>query len=150
MIRWRYKTLHFELKKDGILGSLFLDEEELERSLCRHGQDGWELVAVLDVKDGLIALCKQPFIEENVAKPAAIAPSGWGQKEGTTDDQAEPLVQPASKPPAVKAAVMPPEPEPPADLFGEPDDEDGAPLDGPRVDTASDEEGSGLAGIKIE
>ncbi|MDR0477153.1 MAG: DUF4177 domain-containing protein [Desulfobulbaceae bacterium] len=166
MIRWRYKTLHFELKKDGILGGLFLDEQELERSLCRHGQDGWELVAILDVRDGLVALCKQPFAEGNIAGAEAMAASGRKEEGSIPDAEATPLVQaaigfrdiahpgltPEARPLAVKKAAAPqPEPEEQStDLFGQSDDEDEAPSDGPRVDTGGDEEGSGLSSIKIE
>lgn len=142
MKRWRYKTLHFELKKDGILGSPFLDEAELERSLCRYGQDGWELVAVLDVQDGLIALCKQPFSEENIAKPEPVLAPRRQEEAAVLDVKDEPLAKPAAKPP---------KPEQPASLFGDPDDEDEARLKGPSIDTdGADEEGSGLSSIKIE
>jgi len=153
MRRWRYKTLHFQLKKDGILGNFFLDEEELEQSLCRHGRDGWELVTVLDVQDGLVALCKQPFLEENLAdsEPLAkpLAASGWEEGEAPMGAEAEPLV---------KSAAKPPEPERPAErpaewsstLFGESDDEDEALSAGPSIDAGGDEEGSGLSNIKIE
>jgi hypothetical protein len=58
-MRWSYKTLHFELKKDGLLGSVFLDESEIEQSLNEYGQGGWELVSMLETRDGLIAVFKQ-------------------------------------------------------------------------------------------
>ena len=148
MTRWRYKTLHFDLKKDGILGSFFLDEEELEQSLCRHGQEGWELVAVLDVQGGLVALCKQPFSEEDVLELEPLVALRREEEDTVPDAKIELLAKPATKPRAGKPAKSE-RTERPVSLFDEPDD-DVAPLDGPRIDTGGDEEGSHLSNIKIE
>lgn len=69
-IRWCYKTVFYELKKEGILGGIFLDEAEVEESLNEYGKAGWELVSVMEIHGGLIAIFKQPititpsFIEE--------------------------------------------------------------------------------------
>ncbi len=60
-MRWSYKTVHFSLKKEGLLGSAFLDEAEIEISLNEFGQSGWELVSFMEVNDGLIAVFKQPL-----------------------------------------------------------------------------------------
>ena len=60
-MRWGYKTVHFSLKKDGILGNSFLDEAEIEVTLNEYGKSGWELVSFMEVNDGLIAVFKQPF-----------------------------------------------------------------------------------------
>ena len=60
-MRWSYKTVHYELKKEGILGSAFLDESEIELSLNQYGKAGWELVSLLETMDGLIAIFKQPL-----------------------------------------------------------------------------------------
>lgn len=60
-MRWSYKTVHYELKKEGILGSAFLDEPEIELSLNQYGKAGWELVSVFETMDGLIAIFKQPL-----------------------------------------------------------------------------------------
>ncbi|PHR30659.1 MAG: hypothetical protein COA36_01225 [Desulfotalea sp.] len=58
-MRWSYKTVHFELKKEGLLGSSFLDESEIELSLNEYGKSGWELISMLETMDGLIAVFKQ-------------------------------------------------------------------------------------------
>lgn len=58
-MRWSYKTVRYELKKDGLLGSAFLDEAEVEESLNEYGKAGWELVSVLETLDGVIAIFKQ-------------------------------------------------------------------------------------------
>lgn len=60
-MRWSYKTVHFSLKKDGLLGSAFIDENEIEITLNDFGKSGWELVSFMEVNDGLIAVFKQPF-----------------------------------------------------------------------------------------
>lgn len=60
-MRWSYKTIHYELKKEGILGSAFLDEPEIELSLNQYGKAGWELVSMLETMDGVIAIFKQPL-----------------------------------------------------------------------------------------
>lgn len=60
-MRWSYKTVHYEMKKEGLLGSAFLDESEVELSLNEYGKAGWELVSILETHDGLIAVFKQPL-----------------------------------------------------------------------------------------
>lgn len=60
-MRWSYKTIRYELKKEGLLGSAFLDEPEIELSLNQYGKAGWELVSLLETLDGLIAVFKQPL-----------------------------------------------------------------------------------------
>ena len=62
-MRWGYKTVHFSLKKEGLLGSAFLDEAEIEVSLNEFGKAGWELISLMEVNDGLIGVFKQPFSE---------------------------------------------------------------------------------------
>jgi hypothetical protein len=64
-MRWSYKTVHYELKKEGLLGSAFLDESEMELSLNEYGKAGWELVSVIENMDGLVAVFKQPLSLEN-------------------------------------------------------------------------------------
>jgi len=60
-MRWSYKTIHYELKKEGLLGSAFLDGPEIELSLNQYGKAGWELVSMLETMDGVIAIFKQPL-----------------------------------------------------------------------------------------
>lgn len=60
-MKWSYKTIHFALKKEGLLGAGFLDESEIEQALNEYGRSGWELVSVLEVQDGIIAIFKQPL-----------------------------------------------------------------------------------------
>ena len=71
-MRWCYKTVHFDLKKEGFLGNAFLDEAEVEQSLNEYGQSGWELVSIVETQDGLIAFFKQPL--EPVTKGKTLHP----------------------------------------------------------------------------
>jgi hypothetical protein len=58
-MRWSYKTVHYDLKKEGLLGSTFIDESEIELSLNEYGKAGWELVSILETQEGLLAVFKQ-------------------------------------------------------------------------------------------
>ena len=58
-LKWSYKTVHFELKREGLLGGSFLDETEIEQQLNDFGRSGWELISVIEVQDGIIAFFKQ-------------------------------------------------------------------------------------------
>lgn len=74
MIRWCYKTVHYELKKEGFLGAAFLDESEVEQSLNEYGQAGWELVSITETQDGLIAVFKQPLDPVAQSQPQEVSP----------------------------------------------------------------------------
>ncbi len=63
-MRWNYKTTHFNMKKEGLLGNAFLDEAEIEATLNEFGTSGWELVSLMEVTDGLIAVFKQPSLKD--------------------------------------------------------------------------------------
>lgn len=63
-MNWSYKTTHFSMKKEGLLGNAFLDEAEIEGTLNEFGKAGWELVSLMEVNDGLIAVFKQPFTKD--------------------------------------------------------------------------------------
>lgn len=69
-MEWRYKTVHYAVKKDGLLGGSFLDEEEMESSLNDYGEQGWELVSLLEVRDGVVAVFKQ---EKDLFKGGRLA-----------------------------------------------------------------------------
>lgn len=72
-MRWSYKTVHYGFKKEGLLGNAFVDEAEIEESLNQFGHAGWELISLLDVPDGMMAVFKQPLglaVETDVFEPA--------------------------------------------------------------------------------
>ncbi len=66
-MRWSYKTIHYELKKEGLLGSAFLDAPEIELSLNEYGRAGWELVSILETMDGVIAVFKQSLSGDSLS-----------------------------------------------------------------------------------
>jgi hypothetical protein len=72
-MRWGYKTVQYGLKKEGLLGSSFLDEAEVEQSLNEFGQAGWELVSLFGMQDGLMAVFKQPLEVKVASVPEAAA-----------------------------------------------------------------------------
>lgn len=71
-MRWGYKTVQYGLKKEGLLGSSFLDEAEVEQSLNEFGQAGWELVSLFGMQDGLMAVFKQPLEMKGVSVHESI------------------------------------------------------------------------------
>ena len=85
-MKWSYKTVHFELKKEGLLGSGFLDESEIEQELNEFGQAGWELVSVLEVQDGIIVFFRQPLYLEH---SSAVQPVRDDENKREDDDQIE-------------------------------------------------------------
>lgn len=60
-MRWCYKTILFEFHKDNVFGDRYIDEEEVENTLNEQGADGWELVNVSLLREGLLAFCKKPY-----------------------------------------------------------------------------------------
>lgn len=96
-MRWSYKTVHYELKKEGLLGSAFLDESEIELSLNQYGKAGWELVSLLETMDGLIAVFKQPLdLEVRSFSPPLDASSKVSRSPRVVQEQA-PIVRPSTR-----------------------------------------------------
>ncbi len=58
---WQYRTILFEFTKDGLLGDKYVDDEEVEKTLNELGAQGWELVNVVLLQDGLLAFLKMGF-----------------------------------------------------------------------------------------
>ncbi len=67
MMRWQYRTILFEFQKDGLLGDRYLDDEEIDKTLNRQGGNGWELVNVALLQEGLLAFLKRPLETGSVA-----------------------------------------------------------------------------------
>ncbi len=88
-MRWGYKTVHFQLKKEGLLGNAFLDEAEVEESLNEFGQAGWELVSMLEADDGLIAIFKKSLdepVEQFVKPPDGTSKKIYSEEDMITED----------------------------------------------------------------
>lgn len=88
-MRWGYKSVHFALKKEGLLGGPFLDEAEIEEQLNRFGQSGWELVSVIEVQNGIICFFRQPLGQ---------VPATYGELPGDEQDQTHPDEEEMIKP----------------------------------------------------
>ena len=69
---WKYRTILFELTKDGLLGDRYVDDEEMEKTLNEIGALGWELVNVTLLQDGLLAILKRPVGADTVAVGPAV------------------------------------------------------------------------------
>ncbi len=94
MTRWGYKTIHFAMKKEGLLGGVFLDETEIEQELNEFGRSGWELISLLEMQDGVIAFFKQPLgqrmaVVDDDREFSARQPATEGES-GPPDQQAAP------------------------------------------------------------
>ena len=86
-MKWSYKTVHFELKKEGLLGGSFLDETELEERLNDYGRSGWELISVIEVQNGVIAFFKQPIEIEGLKFAESAAGSDFSEPPEENDSQ---------------------------------------------------------------
>lgn len=93
-MRWSYKTVHYDLVKEGLLGNSFLDEAEVEKSLNEFGKAGWELVSIMETQDGVIAIFKQPFDDLNLSKGYLKKVSKIQEEddEPEEDDMDEPIL----------------------------------------------------------
>lgn len=92
-MNWSYKTVHFELKKEGILGGAFLDETEIEEQLNDYGRSGWELISVIEVQSGVIAFFKQP-----IAIRSAIAAESQRLQDESGHDEFAVSTHPVKRP----------------------------------------------------
>lgn len=146
-MKWSYKTVHFELKKEGLLGSGFLDESEIEQELNEFGLAGWELVSVLEVQDGIIVFFKQSIYRETLAAGQhlrdTIPEKEKAEHIEQVDDPAveDTVIEPVDEPAAEDVAAEPSaEPEP---------DDHQSPSQDPDAEAPLDDE-SIIGAIKIE
>ena len=96
---WEYKTILFEFSKDGLLSDRYVDDEEMESNLNQLGQQGWELVNVSLLQDGLLAFMKRPA--DNVPLLNELSP-----REQTLPDASRAGVQPGLRtPPPVQGSL---------------------------------------------
>ncbi|MHB8808810.1 MAG: DUF4177 domain-containing protein [Desulfobulbaceae bacterium] len=58
-MNWQYQTILFEFQKDGLLGDKYVDDEEMDKILNEQGEQGWELVSVTAVQEGLLTFFKR-------------------------------------------------------------------------------------------
>lgn len=119
-MQWQYRTILFEFTKDGLLGDKYVDDEEMEKTLNQVGGQGWELINVTLLQDGVLAFLKKPVGQERVIEPAiavpepevAVAPPVLKSRPAPTPKMAdfEPVCEPELEP--IPEPVFEPEPEP--------------------------------------
>jgi len=111
---WQYRTILFEFTKDGLLGDKYVDDEEMEKTLNQLGGQGWELVNVTLLQDGVLAFLKKPVqqgraIEEPVvAAAAATSPPAILKPRPAAATPRVPTIEPVCEP----EPLPEPEPEP--------------------------------------
>ncbi len=98
MMIWEYKTILFEFSKDGLLSDRYVDDEEMESNLNQLGQQGWELVNVSLLQDGLLAFMKRPA--DTVPLLNELSP-----REQTLPDASRAGVQPGQRTPPVQGPL---------------------------------------------
>jgi len=146
-MKWSYKTVHFELKKEGLLGSGFLDESEIEQELNEFGLAGWELVSVLEVQDGIIVFFKQPISRET-AETAQYLGDVIAEREEA--DRIEQVEYPAAEETVVEPVAEPAAEETAGEPFDEPEPDDyESSAQDPDTEESLDD-GSIIGAIKIE
>ncbi len=94
---WEYKTVLFEFSKDGLLSDRYVDDEEMESNLNQLGQQGWDLVNVSLLQDGLLAFMKRPAGEAPLL--AELSPKEETVPEIARPAAAAPVPRPAAQPP---------------------------------------------------
>jgi len=126
---WQYRTILFEFTKDGLLGDKYVDDEEMEKTLNQLGGQGWELVNVTLLQDGVLSFLKKPVQQERVSEepagtfaPVAPQPSVIKPRPAAAAPRV-PVIEPAYEPE--------PEPEPEPIRVGERQRKTGARNDEP-------------------
>ena len=77
-VKWEYKNIFYPLKKEGLLGDQILDEVELEQTFNEYGFLGWELISVMNMQNGVVAIFKR------VIKELEVLPEIRKQSDKTT------------------------------------------------------------------
>lgn len=57
---WQYRTILFEFAKGGLLSDKYVDDEEMEKTFNQMGSQGWDLINVILLQDGVLAFLKKP------------------------------------------------------------------------------------------
>jgi len=104
-VYWLYRTILFEYHKDGLLGDKYIDDEEMEKVLNEQGEQGWELVSVTPVQEGLLAFFKRVYLQTG-KKQQPVVKDRPVQEPGKPPVQ-QPLPAPVQKGSAGKDPVRP-------------------------------------------
>jgi len=119
-VKWQYKTILFEFRKDGLLGDRYIDDEDTENVLNEQGGQGWELVSVTPVQEGLLSFFKralpQQGKQEETRPGAALAqPVSKGTPQGRPVIRQAPAEKQAEAGSGRKSGTE----GPPPDMIGE-------------------------------
>jgi len=99
-VNWQYRTILFEYQKDGLLGDKYIDDEEMEKILNEQAEQGWELVSVASVQEGLLSFFKriQPPVrkQQDVKEMRSPEPdlSRGPQPQASSGQKREPRKEP--------------------------------------------------------
>jgi hypothetical protein len=74
-MQWQYRAILFELTRDGLLGDKYVDDEAMEKTLNQMGGQGWELINVILLQDGVLAFLKKPAGQDRTFERPVIASS---------------------------------------------------------------------------
>lgn len=88
-MKWQYRTIVFEFAKDGLLGDQYINDEEMETALNEQGVYGWELVNVVMIQEGVLAVLKRSNGERRAVEETAPASSSVSEKVERISPQAK-------------------------------------------------------------
>ncbi len=130
---WKYRTILFELTKDGLLGDRYVDDEEMEKTLNEMGALGWELVNVTLLQDGLLAILKRPVGADTVAVGPAVRAAAVAEPVDEAMVEPDEEVEEVEEAPIMVTPFLRERPRPTTPAFRQPvsamemDDEDELP-----------------------
>ena len=130
---WKYRTILFELTKDGLLGDRYVDDEEMEKTLNEMGALGWELVNVTLLQDGLLAILKRPVGADTVAVGPAVRAAAVAEPVDEAMAEPDEEVEEVEEAPIMVTPFLRERPRPTTPAFRQPvsamemDDEDELP-----------------------
>ena len=130
---WKYRTILFELTKDGLLGDRYVDDEEMEKTLNEMGALGWELVNVTLLQDGLLAILKRPVGADTVAVGPAVRAAAVAEPVDEAMVEPDEEVEEVEEAPIIVTPFLRERPRPTTPAFRQPvsamemDDEDELP-----------------------
>ena len=130
---WKYRTILFELTKDGLLGDRYVDDEEMEKTLNEMGALGWELVNVTLLQEGLLAILKRPVGADTVAVGPAVRAAAVAEPVDEAMVEPDEEVEEVEEAPIMVTPFLRERPRPTTPAFRQPvsamemDDEDELP-----------------------
>ncbi|MCL1981083.1 MAG: DUF4177 domain-containing protein [Proteobacteria bacterium] len=120
-MQWQYRTILFEFTKDGLLGDKYVDDEEMEKTLNQMGGQGWELINVTLLQDGVLGFLKKPVQPERVIEePVVVASPSLPTAQPVIRSRYGTVAPRVSMPAPIPEQHFEPEPEPEPKIEVEP------------------------------